>query len=230
MIAEIIPEAYDAVGKKVFRPFDRRRGPHPSFPMGRYVSQPLSIRCQNLTDVRSFLLQCKGVSDEEQFGKPEYWQPPDQFEHSKKGDCDDFALWTWRQLLSMGYDARFIGGKKGRYGIGHAWVEYFRDNKWFLLDPTLRLIGERLPRLSTLAYRPELSVVWDGEKLSYYAHKTPQYHLGFKRFLSLAPEWLVLWGWFWIRNFWKLPRLFWRLLRRFLSGFRWMARSPKSGN
>lgn len=120
MIAEIIPEAYDAVGKQVSQPFSRRKGPHPTFPMGRYISQPLSVRCQNIEDVRNFLLGCKYVSDEELFGKRDYWQPPEDFEKQRKGDCEDFALWTWRQLISMGYDARFIGGSAGRYGTGHA--------------------------------------------------------------------------------------------------------------
>jgi len=39
MIAEIIPEAYDAYGKQVSQPFNRRKGVHSTFPMGRYVSQ-----------------------------------------------------------------------------------------------------------------------------------------------------------------------------------------------
>jgi predicted transglutaminase-like cysteine proteinase len=90
MMAEIIPEAYDAVGKKVFGAFDRRRGPHPTFPMGRYVSQSLTVKCRNLDEIREFLGGCKRVSDEEQFGREDYWQPPEHFEQTKKGDCDDF--------------------------------------------------------------------------------------------------------------------------------------------
>jgi hypothetical protein len=38
MIAEIIPAVYDAEGKKVFRPFDRRKGPQPTFPIPRQES------------------------------------------------------------------------------------------------------------------------------------------------------------------------------------------------
>ena len=91
MIAEIFPQAYDAVGRKVFRPDLRRKGVHPTFPMGRYVSQPLSVKCASLEDMRKFLCTCSGVSDEEQFGKRDYWQPPENFEQTRKGDCDDFA-------------------------------------------------------------------------------------------------------------------------------------------
>ncbi len=85
MIARIIPGAYDAVGKRVIRPFDRRRAPHPTFPMGRYVSQPISIKCANLAEVRQFLRGCKPISDQEQFGQRDYWQPPEDFEKTRKG-------------------------------------------------------------------------------------------------------------------------------------------------
>jgi predicted transglutaminase-like cysteine proteinase len=102
MIAEIIPEAYDAVGRQVSEPFHRRKGAHPTFPMGRYISQPLTVKCTTMHEVRKFLDGCKYVSDEELFGKRDYWQPSEEFEKRKKGDCEDFALWTWRQLLEMG--------------------------------------------------------------------------------------------------------------------------------
>src|SRR6266496_2216488 len=105
----MIPEAYDSKGRQVSQPFLRRKGPHPTFPMGRYVSQPLTVECKTIEDVRQYLRGCEYVSDKVQFEKDEYWQPPEEFEQRKKGDCDDFALWTWRQLLEMGYDARFIG-------------------------------------------------------------------------------------------------------------------------
>ncbi len=111
MIAEIIPEAYDAFGKKTHRPDLRRKAIHPTLPMGRYVSQPLTVKCESIRDVCKFLSGCIPVSDKEQFGKDDYWQPPEDFERTKKGDCEDFALWTWRQFLALGYDARFIVGR-----------------------------------------------------------------------------------------------------------------------
>jgi len=149
MIAEIIPEAYDAAGRQVSQPFVRRKGPHPTFPMGRYVSQPLTVKCNTMREVRKFLASCEYVSDKELFGKKDYWQPPEEFEKRRKGDCEDFALWTWRQLLSMGYDARFIGGASGRYGEGHAWVEFFQDGSvsWW----SLNCAGSAMPCLGCRA-------------------------------------------------------------------------------
>jgi hypothetical protein len=227
MIAEIIPAAYDAEGKKVFRPFDRRKGPHPTFPMGRYVSQPLTVKCSSMEDVRRFLNGCKRVSDKEQFGKDDYWQPPEDFEKTKRGDCDDFALWTWRQLLFMGYDARFIGGRSGRYGQGHAWVEYFQGGCCFLLEPQLCFIGQRMPRLSTLRYHPHLSVAWDGEKLSYYQHHERPTRLSFPDLARLLPEYILIWGGFWLTSPSRIPRFIWHELKLFFKGFRWTGKSRR---
>jgi len=214
MIAEIIPQAYDAEGRRVSQPFLRRKGPHPTFPMGRYVSQPLTVKCDTIRDVRRFLAGCEGVSDEEQFGKRDYWQPPEDFEKRKKGDCDDFALWTWRQLLDMGYDARFVCGPHWPYGMGHAWVEYFRDGKCFLVEPQLRGIGDAMPRLTTLRYAPKLSVSWDGKALKYYAHHDRHSQLSLWLLTPLVLDYLLFWTWFWVRNIHHIPLMIWRTLCR----------------
>jgi hypothetical protein len=214
MIAEIIPEAYDAIGKQVSQPFSRRKGPRSTFPMGRYISQPLSVQCSTMEDVRNFLTGCKYVSDKELFGKRDYWQPPDEFEKRKAGDCEDFALWTWRQLLNMGYDARFIGGSAGRYGDGHAWVEYFLDGKCFLLEPLCCRVGYTIPRLLTLQYKPRFSVSWDGETLRYFAHKKPQSHVSWSTLISLTPEYVIFWAWLWLNALLHFPKIVWNISRK----------------
>lgn len=211
MIAEVIPEAYDARGKQVSQPFHRKKKLNPTFPMGRYVSQPLSVQCKSIGDIRSFLLDCRYVSDQELFDQRDYWQPPDEFEKRRKGDCEDFALWTWRQLLDMGYDARFVGGSAGRYGSGHAWVEYFQDGKCFLLEPLACRAGFTLPRLSTVRYQPAFSISWDGNTLRYFAHKKPQSHVEWRKLASLLPEYLVFWASYWTLNVVRLPTILWNL-------------------
>jgi hypothetical protein len=134
LIAEIVPEWYDIEGRKVFRPDSRRNsGFQPTFPAGRFISQPLKHWCSDFPGLRRFLVGCKYVSDQEQFGERDYWQPPEQFEENKKGDCEDFALWAWRQLLHLNYPARFALGSAGRYGEGHAWVTFQKDGKAYLL-------------------------------------------------------------------------------------------------
>ena len=156
--------------------------------MGRYVRQPLGLHCKTMGDIRRFLTSCRYVSNQELFGKRDYWQPPEDFETRRKGDCEDFALWTWRQLLNMGYDARFIGGSAGRYGEGHAWVEYFQDGKCFLLEPLYSRVGNTMPRLLTLRYEPRISVSWDGKTLRYFAHQKPNRRLELQVLAWLAPS------------------------------------------
>jgi hypothetical protein len=214
MIAQIISEAYDAEGRTVVRPFDRRRGIRPTLPMGRYVSHPLAVKCSTVDDVRLFLRRCRFVSDEKLFGKREYWQPPEEFERRKAGDCEDFSLWTWRQFMAMGYEARFVAGEHGRYGTGHAWVTFFQDDKCFLVEPQRRYLGDRMPRLSTLSYKPEFSVAWDGEELKYFAHRPPEARLPWRLVLGLVPEWITIWGWFWLKVTLRLPYIIVRNLWR----------------
>lgn len=182
--------------------------------MGLYVSQPLTVHCNTIEDVRRFLSGCRAVSDKQLFGKDDYWQPPDEFEKRKAGDCEDFSLWTWRQLLAMGIDARIVFGRHGRYGIGHAWVMFFEGEMCYLLEPQARIVGLHLPRLSTLAYEPRFSASWDGEKLRYFAHQKPKTAVGWKQLAPLASEYLIFWSWFWVKNCYRLPKIAWKLFRK----------------
>jgi len=190
MIAEIYPEAYDVDGRPTFRPDQRHRGHFPAtFPIGRYITQPLSVKCKSLEDLRKFLRTCHGVSDKDQFGKNDYWMPPEDFEKSRKGDCDDFAMYAWRQLLEMGYTARFVAGTVGDSKQGHAWVSFEKDGKHFLLEPQARFLGLRFPRLEALRYKPAVSVEWSGEKASFFAHKNHDFVPSIVQLPWLVLEW-----------------------------------------
>ncbi len=162
--------------------------------------------------MRRFLAACGYVSDQEQFGEEDYWQPPEQFEESKKGDCEDFALWTWRQLLQMNYPARFVMGTAGQYGAGHAWVTFEKDGKTYLLEPLSWPVGLSLPRLSIVRYKPKFSVAWDGDKVSYYEHEDRKFQASVAQMASMVFEWTFFWFLFWFR-FWLVFPV--RILRRF---------------
>lgn len=166
MIAEVLSESYDSVGQPVLRPNRRRhRNFGPNAPLGRHVTQPLSVRCTDLDDVRRFLQSCRYLSDEVQFGRRDYWMPPEEFERRRQGDCEDFALWTWRQLMHLGYSARFVCGHGGRYGAGHAWVTFELEGRTFIAEALAARFGPTFPRLSTLRYMPRISASWDGHLL-----------------------------------------------------------------
>ena len=228
MIAEVIPSAYDAEGKKVFRPFDRHKGLRPTFPLGRYVSHPLAVHCHSIEEVRKFLTGCEYVSDKELFDKEDYWQPPEDFENRRKGDCDDFAFWTWRQFMDLGFHTRVVFGQHGRYGSGHAWVQFFQGGKCFLVEPLWRRLGGTLPRLSTLRYRPRFSVAWDGENLTYYQHREQSSELPVADLARLLPEYILFWGRFWLSSPVMVPQLIWFQLKRFLKGFRGVGKTRRS--
>jgi hypothetical protein len=215
MIAEIIPDAYDANGHRIDRPFSRRHGYHSTFPIGRYLSHPLGVQCRDVADIRRFLASCRYVSDQELFGRKDFWQPPDEFEKRKQGDCEDFALWTWRQLLSLGYDARFVVGACGRYGYGHAWVEYFQDGKCYLVEPQANRVAT-IPRLSTIRYSPNISVAWDGKTIKYFSHPKPKSAASLRSILPLLPDYLVFWAWFCLVASPRLPQATWKLLKKYV--------------
>jgi len=192
MFAEIIPGAYDFHGRKIFSPRKRRhRVFHPTFPMGLFVRSQLTEKCRSTKEIRKFLSKCKYVPDQEQFKREDYWMPPDEFEEKKRGDCEDFALWTWRQLMDLGFSCRFVAGYSGKYGEGHAWLTAEKDNKRYIVEPLACHVGERLPRLSLVRHRPEISVEWDGKKLHYFEHIPKVWRPSIWELTSLVSEWLL---------------------------------------
>jgi len=194
MIGRTVRDTYDFEGTRVSPlALGKRSVFRPTFPMGRFVSQPLAVECSNLEEIREFLTTCRYVSDEDQFGKEDYWLAPELFERARKGDCEDFALWTWRQLMRLGYPSRFVVGLSGRYGHGHAWVTCEIDGEPHLVEPLRYWMSRPIPRLSTLRYRPEISVGWDGELLRYYRHREATGEPRFAELPALAVEWLSVW-------------------------------------
>lgn len=213
MIAEIYPQFYDVHGRKVLRPgtTQRRKGFRPTYPMGRNLTQPLKHPCADFVEMIRFLRTCRAANTRQK-ERRDYWQPPEEFEVTRKGDCADFGLWAWRQVLDMGYSARFVAGRAGKFGAGHGWVTFEKDGKTFLLEPQRRYLGLKMPRISTLRYHPETSVGWDGMKISYYIHEERNTDPPFALLPALVWEWIRIWGRFW---FWALPRFPRALFRQF---------------
>jgi len=116
---------------------------------------------------------------------------PEDFEQTRRGDCDDFALWTWRQLLGLGYNARFVVGSAGRYGTGHAWVTFADGDKTFLVEALLARAGATFPRLSVLRYRPIVSVEISGTRIRFFEHSRRALDPPFRVVAPLVPEWLL---------------------------------------
>jgi Bacterial transglutaminase-like cysteine proteinase BTLCP len=214
VIAEIVRGLYELGGKYISQPSNKR---HPCFkgrPMGLFLSQPVKVVCRDIDEIRAFLSTCRYVSDQEQFGVKDHWMAPEEFEQTRRGDCDDFALWTWRQLLGLGYNARFVVGSAGRYGTGHAWVTFGVGDKAFLVEALLARAGRKFPRLSILRYRPIVSVEISGTRIRFFEHSRRPLDPPLLVLAPLVPEWLL----FRLRT---LPRV---LIWPFLSLARWLRR------
>jgi len=190
VISEVLPGFYDVDGQRIWRPSEKRHGALCAVPLGPFIDQPLKVVCQDLDEIRAFLATCRFVPDRVQFGVEDYWMAPQQFEQTRQGDCEDFALWTWRQLIGLGYSARFVAGKEGTYQGGHAWVTFRDRNKAFLVEPQLARVSERFPRLDTLKYEPIVSVAAEQSHVKYFQHVKRAHHPGFRDVAPLIPEWL----------------------------------------
>ena len=158
--------------------------------MGAFVSQPLKLVCRDLDEIRAFLMSCRYVSDSEQFGVKDHWMAPEQFEQTHRGDCDDFALWTWRQLIELGCNARFVVGAAGRYGRGHAWVSLRIQDRVHVVEPLLARYRS-FPRLDTLRYRPIVSVASGEGDVKFFEHPTRRAEPSFRIAAPLVPEWVL---------------------------------------
>lgn len=190
MLAETIPEFYDFEGKRTLQP---RKKFYPHFkgrPMGSFLSQPLKMACHDMDEVRAFLKTCRYISDQEQFGVKDHWMPPEEFEQVRRGDCDDFALWTWRQLLALGYHVRFVAGRAGRYGEGHAWLTLRIEDRTYVVEPLLARFSS-FPRLSTFHYIPAISVEAAGDQVKYFEHSKRRAEPPISISARLVPEWLL---------------------------------------
>jgi hypothetical protein len=95
------------------------------------------VNLSSVDEVCDWLLDCVYVSDEAQFGVADHWQHPTDFELTRKGDCDDHALWAWRKLAEIGLQTEFVvgrsKGKDGSFG-GHCWVHFRTTEGSFLLE------------------------------------------------------------------------------------------------
>jgi len=170
MIARIIPGSLDVEGNAVSQP-RKKHFFHPTFPIETYLTQPLEKRCSNLDQMRAFLKTCRYVHDKKQFDVEDYWMPPEEFEKRRQGDCDCAAIWAWRQLEDLNYEARYVLGYVGSRESGHAWVFFKEGADWFALEPFAAIAGPDFPRLDTLSYHPRFSASWDGERIRYFEHE-----------------------------------------------------------
>ncbi|MFN7973508.1 MAG: hypothetical protein U0166_14355 [Acidobacteriota bacterium] len=133
-------------------------------PFSWYLDGPSVVEVASVDEICDWLAGCESVTDRELFGEEDHWQHPSELEQLRKGDCEDHALWAWRKLLGLGFDARFVGGSwlpDGSEGdwIGLAWFEYLVAGARFLLESQVdRAVMVQPHSLARSHYVPWVSV------------------------------------------------------------------------
>jgi len=129
-----------------------------------YLEGESVVSMASVKDICKWLRKCKYKRDPELFDQSDLWQHPTAFEESRKGDCEDHALWAWRKLIELGIDASLVCGRLFRPKKGtverHAWVVFSQDGQDYLLETTRKKKKKMLRPLEEVRdrYRPEFSV------------------------------------------------------------------------
>jgi hypothetical protein len=71
-----------------------------------------TVAVASLDDILDWLAGCQYETDATLFREADYWQHPHTFEQFRRGDCEDFALWTWRKLVELDIDADLVIGRR----------------------------------------------------------------------------------------------------------------------
>ena len=128
-----------------------------------YFEGQSAVEADSVEAVQAWLLGCAYVRDGELFGEADVWQHPRAFERLRRGDCEDFALWTWRRLVELGYEAELVAGYGGPDAPApgcHAWVLYKDAGTLHLFDAVVRDRQQMARPLADVChhYVPEVAV------------------------------------------------------------------------
>lgn len=137
-----------------------------------YLAGECRVRCTTPVAVGEWLLACRYAEDVHLLDEVDHWLHPATFELLRAGDCEDFSLWAWRQLLESGFRASFVVGMRrlpnaivGR----HAWVTYRDDGQDFLLDGVERSLHRMIRPLDEVRdlYEPQVGAGDGGSRFVY---------------------------------------------------------------
>lgn len=145
-------------------------------PMERYIklkwkdlvlNSTLDFEAKSISQIDGWINNAKYISDERLYGESDKWQIPSEFEKLKSGDCEDFALWTWVQLLRMNINARFVLGGLFSNELDHAWVCIYGRNGVKIFECTPSEFNVPIDDRNAPEYMPILSI---DKSLTWYSH------------------------------------------------------------
>lgn len=128
-----------------------------------YFQGESAVAIRELDDMLAWLGTCEYTTDHEAYQVTDFWQHPRTFELMRRGDCEDFALWAWRKLVELGYEAHFVVGYAmtgPEAGRRHAWVQFRDGDVEYLLEPCQRSVEHAVRPLHEVrdVYYPEYGV------------------------------------------------------------------------
>ena len=112
-------------------------GPGSQHNFNWYLQRDSTVTVHSIGEICRWLHACEYMTDLDQFRTIDYWQHPTEFEQTRRGDCEDHALWAWRKLIELEYAAEFMVGTSYRNnpaGEYHAWVVFIRKDRRYLLE------------------------------------------------------------------------------------------------
>ncbi len=129
-----------------------------------YFEGQSSVTVNSLEEICHWLSGCEYILDRDLFNQEDFWQHPITFEHTRKGDCEDQALWAWRKMAGLGVKAEFVVGyldaDKEIHSEGHAWLVYEHGGRKYIFEATGHSQVEMVLAFEDhyLEYIPEYSV------------------------------------------------------------------------
>jgi hypothetical protein len=128
-----------------------------------YLRRPSAVEIKSVRELCEWLMGCQYVHDQTQFENPDIWQHPVDFEVTRQGDCEDHALWAWRKLCDLGFEAEFVVGRlalpKGVW-VDHSWIVLTDYQGEHLLETTAKRMDQFMVPLPVARqrYRPYLGI------------------------------------------------------------------------
>jgi hypothetical protein len=134
-----------------------------------------AVEVASLADILEWLEGCEYISDPHLFQEADFWQHPRTFEHIRRGDCEDYALWAWRKMVELEMDAELVIGRRvppASENSRHAWIVFRQHGVEFLFEPVTRDRAAAIRPLEEVRddYIPEFGVTATRRRFSFAGH------------------------------------------------------------
>jgi hypothetical protein len=110
------------------------------------------VPIHSLAELCSWLQSCQYVSDRALVAAEDHWQHPVDFEQTRRGDCEDHALWAWRKSQELGLPATLVLGEID--SLRHVWVTLLNEDQLWVLETTRKHGSMLEPAEHAEAFRP----------------------------------------------------------------------------